>query len=161
MSLIEPNKVDLGASSLDGLTVYIKRGELTRRKVIKPARPHSHISQENVQCLMGYIVDLIVILGDIFRTTAGYVSTIDALAAIDRHVEQGWRGMIHQDIRHFVIETFVTSSNTVPQRDLVLEKIMALIQQYCSPPFPEADADRDVELVGVQEQETTLIISVG
>jgi len=122
-----------------------------------------HISQENVRCLMGYIVDLIVILGDIFRTTAGYVSTIDALTAIDRHVEQGWRGMIHQDIRRFVKETFVTSSNTVPQRDLVLEKIMALIQQYCSPPFPEADAEleRDVELVGVQEQETTLIISVG
>ena len=101
---------------------------------------------------MGYIVDLIVILGDIFRTTDDYVSTIDALAAIDRYVEQGWRGMIHQDIRRFVIETFVTSRNPVPQRDLVLEKIMALIRQYTPPP---ADAGRDVEL------ETTLIISVG
>jgi len=108
---------------------------------------------------MGYIVDLIVILGDIFRTTAGYVSTIDALAAMERHVEQGWRDKIHQDIRRFVTETFLTS--TVPQRDPVFEKILALIQQYCPPPLPEADAERDAELVGIQEKEATLIISVG
>ena len=109
---------------------------------------------------MGYIVDLIAILGEIFRTTADYITTIDALAAIDRHIEQGWRDKIHQDIRRFVAETFVTSGNTGAQRDLVLEKIMALIQQYCPPPFPEADAERDADLVGAQE-ETTLIISVG
>ena len=36
VSLIEPNKVDPGAS-LDGLTVNIKQGELTQRKVIKLA----------------------------------------------------------------------------------------------------------------------------
>ena len=116
---------------------------------------------------MGYIVDLIVILGDISRTTAGHVSSIDALAALDRHVEQGWRDEIHQDIYRFVIETFMTSSNAVPQRDLVLEKIIALIQQYCPTPFPEADAERDAELVAVPVQEAavqeeiTLIISVG
>jgi len=34
-------------------------------------------------------------------------------------------------------------------------------QQYCPPPLPEADAERDAELVGIQEKETTLIISVG
>ena len=163
VSLIEPNKVDLEASSLNGFMVHIKQGELTRMKVIKLAQPHSHVSQENVRCLMGYIVDLIVILGDIFSTTGGYVSTVDALAAMDRHVEQSWRDVIHQDIRRFVTETFVTSSNTAPQRDLVLEKIVALIQQYCPPPLPEADAERDAELVGVQGTTliTTLIISVG
>ena len=110
---------------------------------------------------MGYIVDLIVILGDIFRTTAGYVSTIDALAAVDRHVKYGWRDKIHQDIRRFVTETFLTSSNTVPQRDSVFEKVVAMIQQHCPPPLPEADAERDAELAGTQEEETTLIISVG
>jgi hypothetical protein len=167
VSLIEPNKVDLGANSLDRLTVYIKRGEFTQRKVIKLVQPHPHISQENVRCLMGYIVDLIVILGDISRATAGYVSTIDALAALDRHVEQGWKDKIHQDIYRFVSETFMTSSNAVPQRDLVLEKIIALIKQYCPAPFPEADAERDAELVVVPVQEAavqeeiTLIISVG
>jgi hypothetical protein len=116
---------------------------------------------------MGYIVDLIVILGHISRTTPGYVSTIDALAALDRHVEQGWRDEIHQDIYRFVTETFVVPSNAVPQRDLTLEKIIALIHQYCPLPSPEADAELDGELVAIPVQEATvpeeitLIISVG
>jgi hypothetical protein len=79
---------------------------------------------------MGYIVDLTVILDDIFRTNSGFVS-VDALQlAINRQFEFGRRDRIHREIRSFVSETFPIRF-TVTQRDLVLEKIIDLIRQYC------------------------------
>jgi len=89
-------------------------------------------SQENVRCVMGYIVDLTVILDDIFRTAAGNVTANDVRSAVDRHVNSGRRDRIHRDIQSFVTETFAIRF-TVPQRDLVLEKIIDLIRQYCVP----------------------------
>ena|SRR6266850_999432 len=88
-------------------------------------------SQENVQCVMGYIVDLTVILDDIFRMPAGNVLSDDVQKALDRHT--GRRDRIHGDINSFVTETF-ESRLKVPQRDLILEKIIDLIRRYCVPP---------------------------
>ena len=82
---------------------------------------------------MGYIVDLTVILDDIFRITAGNVSASDVQSATNRHIRSSRRDRIHRDIHSFVAETF-TNRFTVPQRDLVLEKIIDLIRQYCVPP---------------------------
>ena len=84
---------------------------------------------------MGYIVDLTVILDDIFKTSAGYVSADDAQWAMDKHLrsQTGRKDKIHRDIRHFVKELFGTR-NTVSQRDIVLEKIMELIRHYCGLP---------------------------
>ncbi len=81
---------------------------------------------------MGYIVDLTVILDDIFRTASGNVTANDVQSAVDRHVNSGRRDRIHRDIQSFVTETFAIRF-TVPQRDLVLEKIIDLIRQYCVP----------------------------
>ena len=81
---------------------------------------------------MGYIVDLTVILDGIFRTASGNVTGNDVQSAVDRHVNSGHRDRIHRDIQCFVTETFAIRF-TVPQRDLVLEKIIALIRQYCVP----------------------------
>jgi len=81
---------------------------------------------------MGYIVDLTVILGDIFRTSPGNVSSNDVQLAMERHVNSGRRDRIHQDVHSFVTVTFAIRF-TVPQRDLVLEKIVDLIWQYCVP----------------------------
>jgi hypothetical protein len=81
---------------------------------------------------MGYIVDITVILDDIFRRGGGGVSANDAQAAMDRHVSSGRKDRIHRDIHSFVTETFAIRFN-VPQRDLVLEKIIDLIRQYCVP----------------------------
>jgi hypothetical protein len=91
------------------------------------------VSQENVRCVMGYIVDLTVILDDISRTFAGNVSASDTQTAIDRHVSFGRRDRIHRDISSFVTETFAIMSH-MAQRDLVLEKIIDLIRQYCVSP---------------------------
>ena len=90
-------------------------------------------SQENVRCVMGYIVDLTVILDGIFRLGGGRVSVNEAQTAMDRHLSSGRRDSIHRDINSFVTETFAIRF-TVPQRDLVLEKIIDLIRQYCVPP---------------------------
>jgi len=68
-----------------------------------------------------------------FRIAPGNVSANDIQSAMDRHVGSGRRDRIHRDISSFVTETF-TIMSTVPQRDLVLEKIIDLIRQYCVPP---------------------------
>ena len=82
---------------------------------------------------MGYIVNLTVILDDIFRTTGGSVAENAALKVMGTHVRSGRRDSIHRDIRSFVTETF-SIRFAVPQKDLVLEKIIDLIRQYCAPP---------------------------
>ncbi|KAI9456381.1 hypothetical protein BJY52DRAFT_1417161 [Lactarius psammicola] len=90
-------------------------------------------SQENVRCVMGYIVDLTVILDGIFRTAASDMSPNHTLQVFERHVKSGHRDAIHRDIRSFITEAFEIRS-FVPQKDLVLEKIIDLIKQFCVPP---------------------------
>jgi hypothetical protein len=82
---------------------------------------------------MGYIVDLTVILDDIFRISAGNVSVSDVQTAVDRHIRFGRRDRIHRDISSFVNEVFAIMPQ-MTHRDLVLEKIIDLIQQYCVSP---------------------------
>jgi len=110
-------------------------GEHTPNDDVNLAHPLLHVSQENVRCVMGYIVDLTVILDDIFRRSAGNVSTGDVQTAMDRHINFGRRDRIHRDICSFVTETFaIMSQSQSTQRDLVVEKIIDLIRQYCVSP---------------------------
>jgi hypothetical protein len=81
---------------------------------------------------MGYIVNLTVILDGIFRTTGGSVTENAALKVMVTHVRSGRRDSIHEDIRRFVTETF--SISFASEKDLVLEKMIYLIGQYCAPP---------------------------
>jgi hypothetical protein len=82
--------------------------------------------------VVGYIVDLTIILDGVFRMAAGDMSPIHAEQVLGRHVGSGRRDMIHRDIRSFV---FIADAYEikVPQKDLVLEKIIDLIRQYCVP----------------------------
>ena len=80
---------------------------------------------------MGYIVNLTVIMDDIFRTTGGNVTENAVLKVMGTHVRSGRRDSIHRDIRSFVTETF---SIRFGSQDLVLEKTIDLIRQYCAPP---------------------------
>ena len=91
----------------------------------------SHSREENVRWLMGYIVNLIVILNEMFKTAAGNVTEDVALTVMETHVRSGCKGSIHEDIRSFVTETF-PNRFADSQKDLVLEKIIDLIRQYCS-----------------------------
>src|SRR5438270_494476 len=103
--------------SLNGSTTFIEEGEWTMRSIMNLSQSLWHISQENVRCVMGYIVDLTVILDDVFRIGAGSVSASDVQSATERHVRSGRRDRIHRDIQSFVTETFAIRF-TVPQRDL-------------------------------------------
>jgi hypothetical protein len=86
---------------------------------------------------MGYIVNLTVILDEMFRTAASNVVTEDAaLMVMETYVRSSRRDSIHQDIRRFVTETF-PNRFADSGKDLVLEKIIELIRQYCPPPFRE------------------------
>jgi hypothetical protein len=80
---------------------------------------------------MGYIVNLTVILDDISTTSGGNVTEKVALEVMGTHVRSGRRDRIHRDIRSFVTETF-SIRFAVPEKDLVLEKIIHLIRQYCT-----------------------------
>jgi hypothetical protein len=83
--------------------------------------------------MMGYIVNLTMILDDLFRTTSGSVTGNAVLEVIDTHVRSGRRDSIHRDIRSFVAETYSIRFAT-PEKDLALENIVNLIRRYCAPP---------------------------
>jgi len=89
-------------------------------------------SQENIRCVVGYIVDLTVILDGVFRVAAGDVSSIQVEQILDRHNKSGRQKAIHDDIRSFITEAFAIRFS-VPQKDLVLERIIDLIKQFCVP----------------------------
>ena len=116
--------------SLNGFMAFIKEGEWTMRSIMNLPQSLWNVSQENVQCVMGYIIDLTVILNDIFRVGSGNVSASDIPSAVDGHVSSGRRDGIHREIRGFATETFEIGI-TVLQRDLILERITELIQRYC------------------------------
>ena len=84
---------------------------------------------------MGYIVNLIVILDEMFRTASSNVTEGATLMVMETYVRSSRRDSIHEEIRSFVTETF--SNRFDSDKDLVLEKIIELIRQYCSPPFRE------------------------
>ena len=81
---------------------------------------------------MGYIVNLVVILDDIFKTTSGSVTGNAALKVMDTHVRSGRRDSIHRDILSFIAETFSIRFR-IPEKDPVLENIISLIRRYCAP----------------------------
>jgi len=79
---------------------------------------------------MGYIVDLIIILDVIFKTSSdkdnASLTTEDVKSAMNKHVDSGRRDRTHQDIHAFVAQT-VASQITEGEGDLVMNKITGLI----------------------------------
>jgi len=116
-------------NSLHGFTTSIKAGERTQRSIVNLSESLPHVSKENVRCVMEYTVNLTVILDDIFRSGADYVSTHDIQVVMDKHIKSGGRrDMIHSDIhKFFKVMTFASRL----KRDQVLEKIVDLIWKYC------------------------------
>jgi hypothetical protein len=115
-----------------GFTMHIEAGERPPRSVTNWLLSVMNISQENVRCVMGYIVNLTVILDDIFKSTNGSVTGNTVREVMDTHIKSGRRDSIHRDIRNFVAETF--SIKFATEKDLVLENIISLIRRYCVPP---------------------------
>jgi hypothetical protein len=81
--------------------------------------------------MVGYIVDLTVIMDGIFRTAAGNMSPKDAQLVLDRHVRSGRRDKIHRHIQSFVKEAF---PNRFSAPKMILDDIIDLIRQHCVPP---------------------------
>jgi hypothetical protein len=65
--------------------------------------------------MMGYIVDLTVIMDGIFRMTPANVLPKDAQQVLERHVRSGHRDAIHSDIRSFIAEVLAIRS-LAPQK---------------------------------------------
>ncbi|KAI0276094.1 hypothetical protein BGY98DRAFT_736470 [Russula aff. rugulosa BPL654] len=84
-------------------------------------------SNENICLVMGYIVDLTIILCGVF----GNVSPSVAQSVIDNFANSTHKTSIHSDISSFI--------RTVPQfqyydNDVVMAKIIDLISRNCDPP---------------------------
>jgi len=84
--------------------------------------------------MMGYIVDLTVILHWLF-VSARDVSANKVNEAMVYHVDSGLRRDIHQDIRRFVTTEDLSNVSIYQYRgnDLFMEKIIDLIKQSCVP----------------------------
>ena len=112
--------------------MHTEGGEWTRRGIAKWLSL-SHGSQENVRCVMAYIVNLIVILDGISRAAATNTTESIAQEVMRDHIRSGRRDSIHEDIRRFVTGMFPIRFS-IPQKDSVVEKIIDLIRRYCRPP---------------------------
>jgi hypothetical protein len=77
---------------------------------------------------MGYIVDLTVILHELFLSGRD-VSGRQVLSAMDRHDKSGPKSQIHNDIHRFLSGT---ASFTYRGSDMLPKKIIDLIAQNCS-----------------------------
>ncbi|KAI0246085.1 hypothetical protein BJV78DRAFT_197290 [Lactifluus subvellereus] len=84
---------------------------------------------ENIGCTIGYIVDLTVIHNELFRSGRD-VSVGDVLSVMDRHDKSGTWSRIHNEIRRIVTETAQMSYGL---DNLILEKAIRLITQFCDP----------------------------
>ncbi|KAI0246861.1 hypothetical protein BJV78DRAFT_1286036 [Lactifluus subvellereus] len=80
-------------------------------------------TNENVCCVIGYVVDLTVILYHVFRSSRD-VSTHLVQSTITNFTRSGYKDEIHNNIREFVT-TMPTRMH--PERDVFMEKIIDLI----------------------------------
>jgi hypothetical protein len=76
---------------------------------------------------MGYIVDLTVILHELFLSGHD-VSGRQVQSVMDRHDKSGPKSQIHNDIRRFLSGT---ASFTSRGSDMIPKKIIDLIAQNC------------------------------
>ena len=83
----------------------------------------------NTRYFMTYIVDLTVILHRLFLSTRR-VSAMEVQTAVKDYAESSSREQIHEDIRSYVTsaQTYLSSYH---DKDLAMEKIIDLIEQYC------------------------------
>lgn len=80
--------------------------------------------------MVGYIVGLTIILHGLFISTHDDVSACKVQEAVNHHVESGLQKRIHHDVRRFITDE---GPFTYRGNDLVVEKMIDLIKQFCVP----------------------------
>ena len=88
-------------------------------------------SIENIRYMVGYIVDLTIILHGLFVSTHDDVSACKVQEVMNHHVESGLQKRIHHDVRRFITDEGLF---TYRGNDLVVEKMIDLIKKFCVPP---------------------------
>jgi hypothetical protein len=81
---------------------------------------------------MAYIIHLTIILDATFSTMSGDIFQETVQLVIDWHVRSGKKDNIHREIRGFVREAFDIGFSA-RQQDLILDRIIDLIQEFCVP----------------------------
>ena len=110
---------------LGGFTMYIK----ARRRLSFPPLPCSNLipSPDNIACVMGYIVDLTIVMRKL-SDIALDISKQNIESALKEFTE-GDITRVHQDIRKFLTPT---STVSLANKDIVLGEIIDLIHMYCN-----------------------------
>ncbi|KAI0252056.1 hypothetical protein BJV78DRAFT_1206839 [Lactifluus subvellereus] len=83
-----------------------------------------------IPCVIGYMIDLTVILHELSKSI-GNVSPRDVQFAVTEHVISGRQKRIHRTIRSFILET---STVKVIQEDVVVEMIIDLTEEFLVSP---------------------------
>ncbi|KAI0247239.1 hypothetical protein BJV78DRAFT_1246992 [Lactifluus subvellereus] len=86
-------------------------------------------TQRNIPCVMGYMIDLTIILHELSKSI-GNVSPRNVRFAMAEHVISGRETRIHRAIRSFIVET---SSAKVIQEDAVIEMVVGLTKEFLVP----------------------------
>jgi hypothetical protein len=85
-------------------------------------------SAKNITSVMGYIVDLTVVMNNLFALAQ--LSKKEVSTILDKYVKSGKRDRVHNEIRQFVADT--SNIRFVQGKDHVLDKIVRLIEIHTS-----------------------------
>ena len=87
-------------------------------------------SPGNVRCMMGYIVDLTIVMHGLFWLKRS-VSEDAVDSILKKYAESGNHAKVHNEIRVFVRDA---TTLRLGHSDHVLEEIICLIKKYCVDP---------------------------
>jgi hypothetical protein len=102
-------------------------GERTLLSLAIRLRPIPFSSLQDMCLVMGYILDLTVVLSGLFQSAVD-VSPDGVQSVIRDLVESGHKTIIHREICSFVK---AAPKPTYQGHDLILERVIDLIRQFC------------------------------
>jgi hypothetical protein len=129
----KPIFIDL-RRDLPGWPIITRIGERDLHPLLYAVGFNPFFSKETICLVVGYIVDLTLILCRVFRSP-GNVSRGDIQSAINDFNNSSLKTSIHNDISSFI--------RTVPQfqyhdNDVIIAKIKDLTLKNCNPPWGNA-----------------------
>jgi hypothetical protein len=130
----EPISIDR-RRDLRGLQIITVIGGRALHPLLYVVGFNPFFSKENICLVVGYIIDLLLILCRVFSSRN--VSSGEIQSAINNFAGSSLKTSIHNDISSFI--------NTVPQfqyhdNDVIIAKITDLTLRNCDPPWSNAHA---------------------
>ena len=91
-------------------------------------------SHENICLVVGYIVDLTLILCRVFRSSSN-ASPNEVQSVMNNFADSSLKTSIHSEISRFIRTVAKFNYHDNHDNDVIMEKIVDLIRQNCDKPF--------------------------